>query len=309
MIDALSESLICITGTTGTGKNRIGAILAASLGGSVLSLDSMKVYTGMDIGTAKPGAQLQELCTHHLLDIVDPSNHMDMSRFLQAAEHVLAEERKARRPVVCVGGTAMYLNGLLFGLQDTPPRDEAVRSSLRAERDETSVGALHDRLARVDPESAARIDPNDYQRIERALEILELTGKPAGAFRRNWFGEMRHPACVFVLTWPRELLRERIDRRVDQMFNDGWPDEVAGILGGNGFGETASRALGYPEIIAMLEGKVSEVETRQLIKTRTWQFAKRQLTWYRKFTFATSILLTPESRPEQIAEQIRSQLS
>ena len=301
----MTAPLICIAGTTGTGKNRIGALLANAMGGSVLSLDSMKVYRGMDIGTAKPGSDLLGLCTHHLIDIVDPSDRMDMSRFMESAERVISEESDAGRPLVCVGGTAMYLNGLLFGLQDTPPRDDSLRERLRRERDESGVQALHERLHSIDPESAKRINRNDYQRIERALEVFELTGKPSGTFRRDWFGEMRLPARVFVLTWPREVLRDRIDRRVDQMFQDGWPDEVRHVLNDGGFGETASRALGYPEVIAMLNGEVKEPETRQLIKTRTWQFAKRQLTWYRKFTFAEMRVLSESDTHESVAEWIR----
>jgi tRNA dimethylallyltransferase len=304
----VTPSLVCITGTTGTGKNRIGGLIGQSIGGSVLSLDSMKVYRGMDIGTAKPDAELRSLCPHHLIDIVEPSERMDMSLFMGRAERIIADEQSASHPLICVGGTAMYLNGLLFGLQDTPPRDEDFRARLKAERDEKGVQALHSRLAAVDAASAERINPNDYQRIERALEILALTGKPAGDRERTWFGEMRFPAQVFVLTWPREVLRARIDRRVDQMFADGWVDEVRQILATGGFSETASRALGYPEIMALLDRGAGESETRQLIKTRTWQFAKRQLTWYRKFTFATTRMLSDGDTHESVAAEIRSAL-
>ncbi len=306
--EPVSQPLICIAGTTGTGKNRIGALLARTMGASVLSLDSMKVYRGMDIGTAKPDSELQSLCPHYLLDVVAPSERMDMSLFMQHAEEVVQAKAAAGEPLVCVGGTAMYLNGLLFGLQDTPPRDDTLRARLRAERDEKGVAELHKRLKSIDPSSAERINSNDYQRIERALEVFELTGKPAGLRERDWFGSMRFPARVFILTWPREILRARIERRVDQMFDDGWIDEVRHVQETCGFGETASRALGYPEITAFLAGTVGEAETRGLIKTHTWQFAKRQLTWYRKFTFAETRVLTESDTHASVAASLFASL-
>ncbi len=282
--------LLIVTGTTGSGKNRLGAHVARRLGGEVLSLDSMKVYRGMDIGTAKPSSDLMKLAPHHLVDVRDPEEHMDLAMFLSLAEKVVAEVHGRRRPLVVVGGTAMYLTGLLYGVHGGPPRDEAFRENLRRERDDVGVGALHARLAKVDPESAARIDPNDYQRIERALELHALTGRPASAHRRDWFRAPRYPFRLYSVTWPRDVLRARIEERVDRMMEAGWLEEVRGLMEGSRLGPEASQALGYKELARFLEEGVPPLdEVVAAIKTRTWQFARRQMTWMRKFEDATRL--------------------
>ncbi len=282
--------LLIVTGTTGSGKNRLGAHAARCLGGEVLSLDSMKVYRGMDIGTAKPSRDLMRLAPHHLVDVRDPGEHMDLAVFLSEAEKIIREVHGRRRPVVVVGGTAMYLMGLLYGVHGGPPRDEDFRAGLRRERDELGVRALHDRLARVDAASAARIDPNDYQRIERALEMYALTGQPASAHRRDWFRRPRFPFLLYTVTWPRDVLRARIEERVDAMMQAGWLDEVRGLMERSPLGPQALQALGYKELIRHIEDGTPPLdEVVATIKTRTWQFARRQLTWMRKFEQAVRI--------------------
>ncbi|MCA9320793.1 MAG: tRNA (adenosine(37)-N6)-dimethylallyltransferase MiaA, partial [Planctomycetes bacterium] len=231
-----APELICITGTTGSGKNHLGVLVAERLGAEIISLDSMKVYRGMDIGTAKPGAHERARVRHHLIDILDPRDHMDLRQFLARAEVAVTEIRGRGQRVVCVGGTAMYLAGLLYGVMDGPSRDADFRAALRRERDESGTEALHRRLQDVDPDSAARIMPADYQRIERALEIHALTGRPATAFRQDWFQGPARPATLYVLTWPRDELRRRIFARVDQMFDSGWLDEVRALIAAGGLG-------------------------------------------------------------------------
>jgi tRNA dimethylallyltransferase len=301
---AAGPPLLCITGTTGTGKNDIGILLAESLGGEVISLDSMKVYRGMDIGTAKPSAADRDRVPHHLIDVLDPHERIDLARFIGRARAAIDDIVARGRTPIAVGGTAMYLNGLLYGVHEGPPRDEGFRARLRAERDEQGVEALHARLSRVDAVSAARIDPQDYRRIERALEVAAHGERPLGASERQWFREPRYPFLLRILTWPREELRRRIDRRIDRMLAEGWVGEVEALLAASGFSEEAVMALGYREIAAHLEGSLDGAAMTERIKTKTWQFARRQLTWMKKYEAAERIVLESSDTHESVAARI-----
>lgn len=299
-----ARPILCITGTTGSGKNEIGARAARRLGGEVLSLDSMKVYRGMDIGTAKPTPAQQALAKHHLIDILDPRDGMHLKRFIEMANDVIASlEREGKTPVI-VGGTAMYLMGLLYGVYEGPSRDDDFRAVLAAERDERGVPALHARLGEIDPAAAAKIDPNDYKRIERALEVHASTGRAPSELRTGWFTGPRRPASVYIITWPRDLLRRRIEKRVDEMLVEGWIDEVRRLRDQGGFGREAAMALGYREILAFLDDQLTLDECSTLIKTRTWQFSRRQMTWMKKLPDAVTISLEPGADLDLIVDRI-----
>ena len=275
--------LLVLTGTTASGKNRVGARLAQHLDGEVVSLDSMKVYRGMDIGTDKPSADERRMAPHHLVDILDPHEPMNLRRFVDLARAAIADiHARGRRPLV-VGGTALYLNGLVRGVFEGPEADLELRRDLKREAEAAGVAALHARLATVDPEAAARIHANDYKRIERALEVWAATGKPISALQGQWKRDpvLDHRLCV--LTWDRAVLDRRIDQRVDAMMANGLVDEVRGVLNGEGFGRESSQAVGYKEVVTFLRGEATAAETAELIKARTRRFARSQLTWFRKW--------------------------
>ena len=299
-----SEPLLVLTGTTGSGKNRLGTRWAELVGAEIISLDSMKVYRGMDIGTAKPSAELRARIPHHLLDILDPAERMDLRQFVTLAEEAITDITSRGRRIVAVGGTAMYLNGVLYGIHEGPSRSHEFRQKLRAERDEVGVLALHARLAEADPDTASRLDPNDFQRIERALEVLALTGQAPSQQENNWFQKPRFPFRVVVLTWPRETLRARIEQRVDAMFAEGWVEEVRAVEEGGGFSDEAGRALGYPQISAFLKGELKLDEAIERTKIKTWQFARRQLTWMKKYRDAEIIIRTEGDDVESLAQRL-----
>lgn len=299
----MSRPLIVITGTTGSGKSEVGVEVAIRTGAEVVSLDSMAVYRGMDIGTAKPDEATRRGVPHHMIDVVVPSEEMNLHRFIELTEDVLVDMERREVPAVVVGGTTMYLVGLLWGLDDGPPRDDAFRTALVAEREALGVEALHARLAEADPACARAIDPQDYQRIERALEIVASGARPS-ELRTGWFRGEPRPSRLFVLTWPRPELRRRIEERVDRMLEAGWVDEVRAIRDAGGFSRGAAKALGYREILAWLDGELAEEHLAERIKTRTWQFAKRQLTWLRKLEHAEVITLGEGDTVEGLADRM-----
>ena len=274
--------VLILTGTTASGKNRLGAALAHRLGGEVLSLDSMKVYRGMDLGTAKPGAEERQGVPHHLIDLLDPSESMHLRRFVDQAHEARRDvARRGKIPVV-VGGTQLYLHGFLHGVFDGPAQDPEFRARLKEEAAAEGTAFLHARLAVADPDAAARIHANDYKRIERALEVLAVAGRPISALQREGTFASTFPRRIYVLTWERRALFARIDARVVTMFREGFVDEVRRIVAGGGFSREAGDALGYREVLAHLEGRTSEAETIALIQTHTRQFARKQTTWLRK---------------------------
>ena len=296
--------LFCITGTTGSGKNSIGVRLAEKLAAEIVSLDSMKIYRGMDLGTAKPSSEQLARVKHHLIDSHHPHECIDLRRYLDEADAIIAARHQAGVPIVCVGGTAMYLTGLLFGVHDGPSRDLDFRRQLRAEKEALGIDVLYDRLKILDPASADRINANDFRRIERALEIHATTGQLASELENNWFQKPRYDAHVVVVTWPRDILRARIDDRVNATFNAGWIDEVMAIEAKGGFSDEAIMALGYREIREHLNEGGDEEALRSRIKTKTWQFARRQLTWMKRYDFAEKIVCSAKDDTESIAQRL-----
>ncbi|MFT7619884.1 MAG: tRNA dimethylallyltransferase [Planctomycetota bacterium] len=299
--------LLCITGTTGSGKNGVGIRLAELMQGEVLSLDSMKVYRRMDVGTAKPSTADLARVKHHLIDILDPTERTDLSKFLAEADKVVSDRHQEDCPIIAVGGTAMYLTGLLFGVHDGPSRDDEFRAKLRIEREEIGLPALHARLLVIDPKSGEKINPNDYQRIERALEIFTQTGNPPSEQKANWFRDPRYNSKVYIVTWPRDVLRARIGSRIDKMFENGWVDEVASIDSSCGFSQEAIMALGYREIKEHLAIGGKEGALRERIKTKTWQFARRQLTWMTRYPKAERIVCSEGDDVESISKRIMAE--
>ncbi len=278
-------AVICLMGPTAAGKTDIAVQLVETLPCEIISVDSAMIYRGMDIGTAKPDAATQARAPHRLIDICDPTEVYSAARFrtdaLQAIESIIVN---GKIPLL-VGGTMLYFKALLEGLSPLPSADTEVRAQLEADAERVGWGEMHARLAHVDAVSAARIHPNDPQRIQRALEVYEITGRSltelTGSERREPFPYMLKK--LIVAPPQRSVLHERIELRFQQMMAQGFLAEVAGLYGQNGLhaGLPAIRSVGYRQLWAYLDGELTldEAVERGIIATR--QLAKRQMTWLR----------------------------
>jgi tRNA dimethylallyltransferase len=284
----------------------VGIEIARTLGAEIISLDSMAVYRGMDIGTAKPAPEQRRRVPHHLIDVLDPDQEFSLSNYLELAHDQARRIRQHGRPVLFVGGTPLYLKAMLRGLYQGPAPDWEFRRAVEEEARRVGLEALHERLNQVDPLSAAKLHPHDMRRIIRALEVHRITGQPL-SHQQLQFEEGR-PAeqCrVFVLGWPRRLLHQRIDYRVDRMFEHGLVAEVHGLLDRFGrLSRTATQAVGYREVIQHLRGQATREQTRQRVKIRTHQFAKRQETWFRSLSECRRLVLDEQSELCEVAARI-----
>jgi tRNA dimethylallyltransferase len=276
-----APSNIVLLGATASGKSAVAMEVARRTGGEILSVDSMQVYRGMDIGTAKPSAAEREEVRHHLIDVARPDESYTVARFVELADAVIADAASRGVPLIATGGTPMFYKALFQGLFDGPGADNAVRRRLASE----SGTALHARLMKIDPPAAARIHANDTRRLVRALEVFELTGQPISSYQTAWASQaIRHRAQWFGLTWEKELLNQRINARVKAMIAAGWLEEVRDLLAQfDQLSPTASEATGYAELIDHLEGRSSLDDAVERIKIATRQLARRQMKWFRRF--------------------------
>ncbi|UWX83392.1 tRNA (adenosine(37)-N6)-dimethylallyltransferase MiaA [Arthrobacter sp. zg-Y1171] len=277
MPSADERPVIAVVGPTGSGKSDLGVALALELGGEVINADSMQFYRGMDIGTAKISVAERRGVPHHLLDIMDVTEEASVSAFQAQAREMISEIRARGRYPILVGGSGLYVRAALDVL-DFPGTDPAVRAGIEAELETRGLPALQDRLREVDPVSAERI--SDARRVVRALEVFELTGRPFSSFMpvRQYVS----PAVQIGLGVERPVLHERLARRVDRMVEQGLLEEVRRLEpAGLRTGRTASRALGYAQFLAVLDGKSSVAEASAATVVATRQFARRQLTWFR----------------------------
>lgn len=295
-----------LAGPTASGKSAAGLELAGLLGAEIVALDSMSLYRGMDIGTAKPDAAARERMPHHLLDIIDPSQEFSLAEYLERAEAVCRDIVARQRIPLFVGGTGLYLRAVLRGIFQGPPADWEYRKELEAQAALHGPDYLHALLREVDPPSAARLHPHDARRLIRALEVFRVTGIPLSAQQQEEplpIGE--RPAHVYWLFPERDLLYARIDRRVEEMFAAGLVAEVRQLLAAERpLSRTARQALGYKEVIEHLAGVKPEAETIALIQQRTRQFAKRQHTWFRNLEECVPVPVTGHETPAEIAKKL-----
>lgn len=273
--------LIVIIGPTASGKSDLAMELARRSGGEILSVDSMQVYRGMDIGTAKPTAEEKAEVRHHLTDVAEPTEVFTVARFVEMADAIIADARGRGVRLIATGGTPLYYKALFEGLFEGPPADDAVRARLSGESGES----LHRRLAEVDAEAAGRIHANDTRRLIRALEVYEITGKPISSFQTDWAAPVqRHEAKWIGLSWEKEAINRRINARVKRMIEAGWVEETRELLRKYGtLSKTAAEATGYAEIIAHLEGRMTLDEAVEEIKISTRQLARKQMKWFRRW--------------------------
>ena len=275
--------LVIIQGPTASGKSEAAVRLAEAVGGEIVNADSLQVYRGLDIGSAKPGPDLLSRIPHHLLDIVDPDQEFTAADFRQeAAAAIAAIHARGRQPIV-VGGTGLYIRTLLGGLAPSPGGDPAIRRELQAIADRQGSEELHRLLAREDPAAAARLHPRDQVRIVRALEVVRATGRSLISFQaEHGFRQRDYHSLKLGLEVPRAELYRRIDARVEAMLAVGLVEEVRGLLE-RGYGPELKPlgAIGYKEVCAHLAGQFSREEALCRIQQATRNYAKRQLTWLR----------------------------
>lgn len=281
----MSEPILCVVGPTASGKSGLSVALAHALGGEVVSADSVQIYRRFDIGSAKLGVSRQGGVQHHLLDVLDPLETYDAARFVEAADVVLADIRaRGRTPIVC-GGSFLWVRALLFGLAAAPPADAGLRQEYKRLAEQHGRSYLHERLKSVDQRSYEKLNPNDFVRVSRALEVYELTGRTLSQVQaEHGFRQARFPAALVGVDHPRAKLHERISERTRGMLEAGLVDEVKGLLD-DGLSEApALRSIGYRQVAEAIQGPETEsVEALQMsIDQATRGFVRHQMTWLRR---------------------------
>lgn len=298
--------IVAIVGPTASGKTRLSIALCRRLSGEVVSMDSMQVYRGMDVGTAKPTAEERGGIAHHMIDVCDPRDSFTVSSYREGAARAIGEIAGRGHLPVLVGGTGLYLNALTYRMEFAEATgDEAIRARLHAVADTPGGRArLHAMLCEVDPESAQKLHENDVRRVVRALEVYEVTGRPMSEHADERRPNEDYTPLIYGLTMERERLYARIDRRVDQMMADGLVGEVRALLeaGVEPGVSGAMQAIGYKEIAAALRGECTMEEAVYLIKRESRRYAKRQMTWFRGDTRVRFIQIEDYGSPEEMEE-------
>jgi tRNA dimethylallyltransferase len=334
----MNSKKILILGVTTSGKGRMAFDLAKNMGAEIISIDSMKVYRRMDIGTAKPPKEARQRIRYHLIDVVEPSESFSVGTFLKMAYDTIEQLTSRNIPIIAVGGTALYIKALLYGLFEGPAADQQLRDKLKKRAETKGLISLYQELTKVDPVLAERISSNDAKRIIRALEVYQLTGKPISSFQKQWLTEDRgrrtedrrqiendrrgtlylapqfiggvsgakeHNWAIIGLRREKAEENKRINTRVKKMIDDGLVDEVKSLLGEEKpMSPQAQSAIGYAEIIDYLNGRYNLEETVELIKRNTRRFAKHQRTWFKTFRNVNWIDIKPDESAEQILSKV-----
>lgn len=277
------QKVIVICGPTGIGKTNWAIQLGREFNGEIIGADSMQIYRYMDIGTAKPTPDERAQVAHHMIDIVDPDEDFSAGRYARMAGHVIGELHEKNVLPLIAGGTGLYIKACLHGLFRQRSANSEVLQRLTREADQHGPETIYNRLRDCDPEAARRINPRDVFRIVRALEVYETTGRPASVHQKDHrFSENRYDALKICLYADREMLYDRINRRVDQMMADGFVDEVRNLLKIGYPGDLKPmQSIGYRHVLAYLSGRWSWEESLETMKRDTRRYAKRQLTWFR----------------------------
>ena len=297
---------IFLAGPTAVGKSAVALALAEKMGGEIISVDSMQVYRGLDIGTAKPTAEERQRVPHHLLDICELNEAFDAAQFIRLAQKAVEEiQSRGRTPIFC-GGTGLYFKVFLDGLGEAPPADEKLRAELEA----APFAALLAELRERDPAAYEKIDKQNPRRVIRAVEVIRLTGKRFSEQRAEWkSGESKVQSpkskVIFCFTRSADDLHRRINVRMDEMFARGLVDETRELLKcGLAENKFAMQAIGYRQVVEHLRGERDLAATMELVKIRTRQFAKRQLTWFRRHGNCAWLDLNPGEHIEQTLARI-----
>ena len=302
--------VLFLIGCTASGKSAVGRELARRLGGQIVSVDSMKVYRRMDIGTAKPTPQQQAEVPHHCIDLVEPGEGFSVAQYVACADKAIEAIAGSGSAVLAVGGTSLYIKALAEGIFEGPSADPEIRASLHARADVEGAAALHAELSRIDPDAAGRIHRRDRRRIVRALEVYQSTGKTITELQTQWDSGQRRYDSVFVgLRRDREEQNRRINARAKRMVQAGLREEVASLLAKpGGLSAQAAAAVGYAEMIDHLNGRMPLSQALENIKVNTRRLAKKQRTWHRRFQDVTWLDVAADESAEHTAGRIMAEL-
>jgi tRNA dimethylallyltransferase len=307
----MNTNRLLILGITASGKGRLAFDLAESICAEIVSIDSMKVYRRMDIGTAKPPREARERIKYHLIDVVEPSETFNVGKFLDLAHDAIKQIKHRKKRIIAAGGTALYIKALLYGLFEGPGSDTQIRSELQAEAENEGLEQLYQRLTEIDPVTAERIGRRDHKRIIRALEVYEITGKPISSLQQQFDAEQPlHNWTIIGLRREKSVENSRINQRVKKMIAAGLVDEVKGLLAEERpLSQQARCAIGYAEIIDYLNGKISLKDATELIKKNTRRFAKNQRTWFKTFKNVNWLDIEAEEPTERIFSRTKTLLN
>ena len=302
----MSDPVIYITGATASGKSALAMRLANTLGGEIISVDSMQVYCGLNIGTAKPSAQEQNEIQHHLIDVAQLSAAFDAAQFVRLAQQALKLIwKRGRVPIFC-GGTGLYFRALIEGLGESPPSDESLRDELALMPIESLVAELRIK----DPEAAKQVDLKNPRRVLRAIEVIRLTGRPYSEQRIGWNNVDKAPQNLFCISREVDVLNQRIHKRVDEMFNQGLVEETQTLIKkGLRNNRNACQALGYRQVLDLLDGKLDLENVVHQVKTKTRQFAKRQRSWFRNQMKCKFLEWSDEENLNSFSEQLLAKIN
>lgn len=302
----MSDPVIYITGATASGKSALAMRLANTLGGEIISVDSMQVYCGLNIGTAKPSAQEQNEIQHHLIDVAQLSEAFDAAQFVSLAQQALKLIwKRGRVPIFC-GGTGLYFRALIEGLGESPPSDESLRDELALMPIESLVAELQIK----DPEAAKQVDLKNPRRVLRAIEVIRLTGRPYSEQRIGWNNVDKAPQNLFCISREVDVLNQRIHKRVDEMFNQGLVEETQTLIKkGLRNNRNACQALGYRQVLDLLDGKLDLENVVHQVKTKTRQFAKRQRSWFRNQMKCKFLEWSDEENLNSFSEQLLAKIN
>jgi tRNA dimethylallyltransferase len=296
--------MILILGVTASGKGWLAFELADFIGAEIISIDSMKVYRRMDVGTAKPPEEARQRVKYHLIDIVEPSDSFSVGAFMETASDAIEQIKSRGRKIVAVGGTALYIKSLLYGLFDGPGTDEKTRAKLQERIETEGLAELYHELTKIDPAAADRINPNDVKRIIRALEVYQLTSKPISSFQKQWQQQVKHDWTIIGLRREKADASSRINKRVKKMIDAGLVDEVKSLLAEDKpLSKQARSAIGYAEIIEHLSGRTNLEDAIELIKKNTRRLAKGQRTWFKTFRDVHWLDIAENETPQHILER------
>ncbi len=299
----MNHNIIAIVGPTASGKTALSVRLAQELGAEIISFDSMQVYRGMDIGTAKPTQEEMAGIPHHMLDVAEPTEDFSVSRYVNQADPIVQNILAQGKPVILVGGTGLYVDSLVAGREFAPFPETGLREELMDKAEKEGILPLYEALCLIDPEAGAAIHPSNHKRVIRAMEVYLETGKTISQHNR----ESREKPPKYRPLWigldyvNREALYSRINRRVDKMFADGLVQEVQSLLAQGVPAEaTAMQAIGYKELVSHLRGEATETEAKDAIALASRRYAKRQRTWFRRNEAIHWIELPDEPKLEEI---------
>lgn len=291
------KDVIVICGPTASGKTKLGIELAKKLNGEIISADSMQIYKDMDIGTAKPTLEERKMAVHHLVDFVSPDQRYSVADFKKDAVKAIEEIISRNKIPIIVGGTGLYINSLIYNIDF---KEEKTDLEYRKSLEEKSIQELYENALKIDPEALKKISENDRKRITRILEIYHTTGKTKTELEIESRKEVPYNYHIFVLSMDREILYDRINRRVDMMLEQGLIEEVQKVIRKYNSFSTAMQGLGYKEVVEYLKNKLTKEEMIEKIKQESRRYAKRQLTWFRAYKQAVWLDGTEKTTEENV---------